>query len=153
MSQTVNNSFLKFYQKICYSYGWMELFVNLLSGFVCYVFKKQKMVMVKLIGFSSSESELTQNAENHVEFLKYLLSLLKKSVDDVVDLIRDDCSTNQRMAWLLNKEFAGCYRHRFNLAVEEMTVSESKMIPDTRKFIERFSNPIPGSKLMSHTKI
>ncbi len=71
-----------------------------------------------LLAFSLFEEEDRQDAENHQEFVKFVLSVYNKSLENSVVLIGDNCSTNRRLANDVGISFIGCASHKFNLAVE-----------------------------------
>lgn len=82
-----------------------------------------------------------------------MLSLLYKFVDNLVVVIGENYSTNKMMERLLDKGSVSCHSHRFNLTVPNMTVSDSEMIDEVRKLMQRLSNPIPVAKQKAHTKL
>lgn len=57
-------------------------------------------------------------ANNHQLTISLWLSRINKSWDNVICLIGDNTSTNQRIADLQKIPFVGCYSHRLNLGVK-----------------------------------
>ncbi len=74
-----------------------------------------------LLGFSPLEDEKRLDAESHMSYIKFVLGLFDKSIDDVVALIVDNCSTNHSVAEKVSTSFIGCASHRYNLAVQDVS--------------------------------
>ena len=72
-----------------------------------------------LLAFSPLLDEASQTAENHKEFLEFVLGIFQKKFTNVICLIGDNCATNLALANLCNKPLIGCAAHRFNLAIQK----------------------------------
>jgi len=56
-------------------------------------------------------------AEQHIDFIKAMLDLYKKTLDNVVAFIGDNCATNRKIPTETTIPLIGCASHCFNLAV------------------------------------
>ena len=56
-------------------------------------------------------------AEQHIDFIKAMLDLYKKPLDNVVAFIGDNCATNRKILTETTIPLVGCASHRFNSAV------------------------------------
>ena len=72
-----------------------------------------------LLAFTPFEDETSQGCSNHLELLRFVLNVFKKSEKSVVALVGDNCSTNIALARELDLCFVGCASHRNNLAVKD----------------------------------
>ena len=72
-----------------------------------------------LLAFSPLLDETNQTAENHKEFLEFVLGIFQKNLSNVICLVGDNCSTNLALANLCGKPLIGCAAHRFNLAIQK----------------------------------
>jgi hypothetical protein len=57
-------------------------------------------------------------ATEHRDFIEATLEINEKSLDDVLFLVGDNCSTNLALAELCGIPLVGCASHRLNLAVQ-----------------------------------
>lgn len=71
-----------------------------------------------LIACAPLLNEEDLSADQHFDFLVESLSVYGRSLGDVVCLVGDNCSVNQRLSNLCGIPLIGCYSHKFNLAVE-----------------------------------
>ncbi len=105
------------------------------------------------MGFSAFESEISQDAEYHVQFVEYVLTVFGKSIANVVAVVSDNGSTNKKMARLLRKGLVGCYSLRFNLVVQDLVSGDSRMIFEIYKLMKKLPDPLPAAKLRAHTSL
>ena len=82
-----------------------------------------------LLAFSPLLDESNQTAQNHKEFLEYVLQdIFSKDFENVLCLIGDNCSTNKALADLCEKPLIGCSAHRFNLAIQKFLKPHDKLL-------------------------
>lgn len=78
------------------------------------------------------EDETSQNGENHEEFIEFVLPLFRKSWENVLAIIGDNCALNRCLAKSLcnNHQIGsvGCASHRFNLAIKDMLKKDKIII-------------------------
>ena len=70
-----------------------------------------------LLSFSPLFPETSFTANDHYQFLEWLLSVYGKTMSDVIAIIGDNAEVNKALFNLCEKPFIGCASHRFNLAV------------------------------------
>ena len=56
-----------------------------------------------LLGFSLFDDETTQNAENHMSFVEFILQVYEKTWENVVCVVDDNCSTNHSVGKIVGK--------------------------------------------------
>ena len=69
-----------------------------------------------LMAFSPLLDE-TDFSAFQVEFIEFTLGVFKRTLSDVFFITVDNCTTNLKVAKLINVPIMGCVSHRFNLAV------------------------------------
>ncbi len=77
-----------------------------------------ELVSPVLLTFSSFENESDLSAKSYEHFINSTLNFYKKSKDNVLVLVSDNCNVNLSLASLIELPFVGCASHRFNLAVK-----------------------------------
>ena len=70
-----------------------------------------------LLAVAPLVNEEQLGAKQHIKFMHATLLLYRKTLDNVVVLIGDNCSTNKKVADDTGIPLIGCASHRFNLAV------------------------------------
>lgn len=71
-----------------------------------------------LLGFAPNlETDFDFTAESQLNFLRYVLGLFGRTLDDVLCLIGDNCNVNKSLADQAGLPLIGCASHRFNLEV------------------------------------
>lgn len=63
--------------------------------------------------------QTNQNAVNHLASINMVLSYYKKTLNDVICFVGDNCSTNLKLAELAKVPLIGCAAHRLNLVVQK----------------------------------
>lgn len=106
-----------------------------------------------LLACSPMENEDSLNANEHYEFLEWVLALFEKSMDNVVAVIGDNCSTNRAMSRRIGPTFVGCHSHRFNLAVKDMISEDEDLVQIVRCLMKKLSFQIPAAKLRRLTPL
>lgn len=64
------------------------------------------------------EHEETLDANEHYEYLKFVLGILKKTMHHVVAVIGHNFNTNRAICRRVGPTFFGCHIHGYNLAVK-----------------------------------
>lgn len=72
-----------------------------------------------LLSFSPFKDETSYTAKDHKRLIKSVLKIFTKTLEDVVCLVGDNCSVNQKLAKECDLPFIGCAAHRFNLEVQK----------------------------------
>jgi len=71
-----------------------------------------------LVKFSPFENEEDLGACSYIEFIENTLEVYKKSWDNILFLVSDNCPVNLSIANRTGLPFIGCASHRFNLAMK-----------------------------------
>ena len=95
--------------------GWTSATMHYVAIFASYT--KDGMHKESLLAVAPLVNEEQLGAEQHIEFMHATLLLYRKTLDNVVVLIGDNCSTNKKIADDTAIPLIGCASHRFNLAV------------------------------------
>ena len=66
------------------------------------------------------------SAAQHLNYLKTLLAYYSKSTKNVVYLVGDNCSLNQRLASDMKIPLVGCNSHKLNLVINLYLGSDSR---------------------------
>ncbi len=106
-----------------------------------------------LLGFSPFEEETSQSAQEHYEYLEFVLSTFKKSFDNVAVLIGDNCNTKKALADKAGMLFVGCASHRFNLAMKYKLSAYQDLIQRVHELMKKLKNPIAAAELRKHTDL
>lgn len=104
-----------------------------------------------LLGLSPMENEESQDANEHYDFVKFVLSVFGKTMDNVVALIGDNTSTNKAFARCLGPFFVGCHSHRYNLAMKDILEEYEEVIEKVQAIMKKLSYQIPAAKLRRFT--
>ena len=89
---------------------------------------QMKKYDLRLLVFSPLENEKTQSANAHLEYIRYVLELFGKLIENVVGLIGDNCSVNGSLAKRIGIAFICCASHRCNLAIKDVTGSSDPCV-------------------------
>jgi hypothetical protein len=75
-----------------------------------------------LLGFSPlpdvEGEKFSLSAMRHIELIKFVLGVFKKSLSNVIFLVGDNCSVNGRISRDLGVPLIGCALHRLNLEIK-----------------------------------
>ena len=96
------------------------------------------------------ETDFDFTAESHKNFLEYVLGVFDKTLDNVICLIGDNCSTNKLCADLCSLPLVGCASHRFNLEVQAFLENFEAIILKALLFFLFFSIIINYLFLFTH---
>lgn len=99
------------------------------------------------------KNEETQNANEHYEFILFVLSVYGKTMQNVVAVVGDNCNTNRAMSRRIGPIFVGCYSHRFNLAVRDLLSKYKKVTSKVQQVMKKLSYSIPAAQLRKLTPL
>ena len=85
--------------------------------FAAYTEPNEKGYSSVLLSFSTMFDEKNFTAQDHYEHLTYVLSVYKKTFENVVAITGDNVATNKRIGDRCGVKFVGCASQRLNLAV------------------------------------
>jgi hypothetical protein len=95
----------------------------------------------------------SQDAEVHIEMFKCVLSLYNKDISMVAFLVADNCSTNRRIATLLEVPLVGCASHRYNLAVNRFLAPYDAELTAFNDLMVQLRHCNNAAELAKHTEL
>lgn len=107
----------------------------------------------KLLALAPMGNEDSQNADDHFEFLEFVLGVFGKSFSNVAVLIGDNCNTNRAFSRRVGPIFVGCHSHRYNLALKDIMLGHKSSIDSFRATMSRLSFQIPAAQLRPSTHL
>lgn len=96
---------------------------------------------------STIEEKTTQSGDEHIEFLKFVLSLLNLYVPNITLLIDENCSTNESIVTKLGTPLFGLSIYFFKLSVREMISMEQKAFRTVNTLMFKFHTPLLQAEL------
>lgn len=133
--------------------GWSSIDSHYMGMFATFPSDNKDGFKKLLLAFSPFEDETSQNSDQHIQFCNFVLTLYNKTLDNVVALIGDNCSTNKAFARKADRKFVGCYSHRFNLAVKDVLNESKDELEKVRKIMIKLRTPIAAGKLRHMTPL
>jgi len=106
-----------------------------------------------LLGIAPMGEELSQSAEEHVDFLDFVLEVFGRSRNNVAALIGDNANTNRAFARKFGAVFIGCHSHKFNLAMKDMLLEHDNVIEKVNVLMGKLSYSIPAALLRQKTSL
>lgn len=100
--------------------GWSCHDTHYLSIFATYPSSTERGFSQVLLAFSPMGDEEKLDANEHLQFTSFVLSLFGNNWGNVCALIGDNCSTNKAFSRTAGRKFIGCASHRFNLAMQDI---------------------------------
>lgn len=98
--------------------GWSDSSNHFIGLFACYPSPINKNESKShLLSFAPLFDGQDLSATAHADFIKQTLDFYSCSLDNVLLIVADNCSTMKKMAKICGKQFVGCASHRFNIAV------------------------------------
>ncbi|KAG3110989.1 hypothetical protein PI124_g1262 [Phytophthora idaei] len=97
--------------------------------------------------------EGSQDAEVHTDMFKRVLELYNKDITMVAFLVADNCSSNQRIATLLELPLVGCASHRYNLAVNRYLAAYEPELATLNQLMVKFRYCNNAAKLSKFTDL
>lgn len=131
--------------------GWSCSDTHYVALFATYPFDNVEGYESVLLAFSPMGDEKSLDAAEHYKFIKKTLELFKKSLDNVVAFIADNCSTNKSAARISVVPMIGCASHRFNLAVMDIVNQNKKEVEKVRSLMVILRQLIPAAALREET--
>lgn len=133
--------------------GWSEAGCYYLGTYASFPANNSLGYKTRLLSFSPLEDETTHSADQHLESLKYVLSLFGKSFKNVIAIIADNCATNRSLSRLAGTHFIGCASHRYNLAVKDVVSANMHLIEKVKKIMSCLIYPLRRAKLRELTDL
>ncbi len=149
-----NEDFKNITKDNCTCIRWMEpMLYTLHCGLRFFSSKKNNGYDTHLLAISPLEDGASLNAQEHHQFLKYVLELFGLSWQNVAFLIGDNVSTNKSLSRITNIPFIGCASHRFNLAIRDILKTEQFIIDKVLQVMVRLHDLLLSAKLRRLTHL
>ena len=108
--------------------GWTKNSTHFVGVFAIYPAANTQGYDSALLAFSPLFSETRFTANDHYQFLEWVLSVYGKTMSDVIAIIGDNAEVNKALSNLCEKPLIGCASHRFNLAVSLFLKEHTEII-------------------------
>lgn len=133
--------------------GWSLHGTHYLCIFATYPSTNKYGFQRLFLAFSPFEDETKLTAEEHENFVHYILENYGKGWDNVVCLMADNCSTNQAFANRVQKRMVGCHSHRFNIALQDLLKPYTGVVDKINNLMQKLKFSIPAAKLRKYTPL
>ena len=84
--------------------------------------------------------ETDLGSEMHADYIKQTLSLFGKSLENVIFVVGDNATVNQKLARILEKPLIGYASHRFNLAVSKVLQPQEPILKKVNELMKKLSS-------------
>ena len=108
--------------------GWTKNSTHFVGVFAIYPAANTQGYDSALLAFSPLFSETSFTANDHYQFLEWVLSVYGKTMSDVIAIIGDNAEVNKALSNSCEKPLIGCASHRFNLAVSLFLKEHTEII-------------------------
>lgn len=93
------------------------------------------------------KDETSQNSREHFEFTTFLLSVLERTVTNVVALVEHNTSTNRASSRTVRITFIGWQSHPIILGVDDLISGNQENVDKEQSIMRKWSNYIPLAML------
>lgn len=134
------------------SLGWSHLqSTHYIALFATFMNARQDAVERVLLAFSPLRDESDYSAASHAAFILDQLAGYKKTIQNVVCLVGDNCNTNIAVAEQLGVPLVGCASHRFNLEVQEFLGKHERLLQRVHELMKKLTTLKNSALLRHHT--
>ncbi len=112
-----------------------------------------KTLKSPLLAFSPLLDETNLNADSHVLFLDFALSVIGKTRENISFIVADNENLNKAVARKLSVPMIGCASHRLNLAVKSLFSASANGIYLVNKLMAKLSTLKNSAKLRAKTHL
>ena len=133
--------------------GWTVGSTHYLAVFASFHASNDDGYDARLLTLSPMGDECSLNAQEHYEFLTFVLNLYQKSWANVVCLVGDNMNTNKSIANILGRPLIGCASHRLNLAVKDVLNEEEELLQKIHTIMIKLRGLLLGAKLKKLTNL
>lgn len=131
--------------------GWTTDATHYLAVFATFPIEGSDSYGTRLLTISPMGDETTLTADEHFEFLSYILDMYGKTWSNVVCLIGDNASTNKALSNKAKIPFIGCGSHRMNLAMKIVLQSFEPILAKINCIMVKLRGLILAAKLRKLT--
>ncbi|KAG3117837.1 hypothetical protein PI125_g3415 [Phytophthora idaei] len=97
--------------------------------------------------------ERSQDADAHIALLCNVLAVYNKTIDMILFLVADNCSTNHSIVNKLGIQLVGCASHRFNLAVKKFLTEHEDLLHQVNNLMLQLRQPNNAAELFKLTPL
>ncbi len=115
--------------------------------FATFPFNYKQGYKAALLTLSPLVNEGSQNADSHIEVLKFVLDLFWKTFENAAALVEDNCPTNKAFATQTGRNFVCSSSHGFNLAVRDITSDHAQEIAKVHALMKTLRTDIAAAKI------
>lgn len=102
---------------------------------------------------SPFEDKTSQNVNEHITFIEFVLGIYSLTMGNVVALVADNRSTIKSIARKLNRQLIGCACHRYQLAVQNVIAEDGDMVELVEKLMKMPRIPLVRARLQKSTHL
>lgn len=121
--------------------------------FSTYLVENKDSFGMACVAPSPMENETIQTADEHNNFLSYVLSNFAMSFKNVMALIGDNCSTIQSIATYFREPLIGFFSHRFQLFVREVIYETEDAVKQVHSLMVKLLTPLFRANLHKYTHL
>lgn len=118
--------------------GWSSGDTHYLGEFAIYPFNCASGYESIMLSPEPMGAEESLTAEEHYKFLKYLLGVFDKNIENVVALVGDNANTNKAFANRIGPIFVGRHSHRCNVTVKDILSGHKMSIAKVRFIMKNY---------------
>lgn len=133
--------------------GWTAGSSHYLSVFASYTSTNSRGFEVRLLSLSPMGDECSLNADEHIDYLTFVLELYNKSWENVSVIVGDNVSVNRSISTKTGIPMIGCASHRFNLAVRDYLSSEEHILTKINEIMVKLKSLLIGARLRQFTPL
>lgn len=93
------------------------------------------------------------DAQAHMEYIRSTLCLYNRTLEDLLFMVGDNCSTNKLLSRLCGCPFIGCASHRLNLAAKSFLAPYELLLKKIQGLMSKLSTPKQSAKLRRTTAL
>ena len=131
--------------------GWTSGSTHFVGLFASY--PSQRGYSTVLLAFSPLQSEISFTAQDHFEFIEYVLGIYGMSVDILVAISGDNAEINKCLANPLNVPLIGCSSHKLNLAVSKYLDRKNEILWKIHGIMTKLRTPKLAGELRQFTAL
>ena len=92
-------------------------------------------------------------AHDNVKFISCILDVYKKTLENVICLVGDNCNTNKALSNKVQKPLVGCASHRYNLAMKFVFSNDEDLICNIDTITAKLRTLLLNAKLKKLTHL
>lgn len=104
-----------------------------------------------MLTISPLENEAAMDADEHLNFMTFLLEVFGKTWENVITVFLYYVSTNKSIVTPQNLPLIGCANRRINVAVKDIFSDIGPILAKINSFMVRLKKPLQRENLQLHT--